>query len=226
VRRSPPPQAELRMVGRESLGGKRLVTKLCTVDAVRLVCGSSMNPAADLDTSLAFVIGRIEEEATRSGEPLSDDQRFLLNHLPDNSALPLWNGADPDGPAVLIPRDAVFERLCTLARDAHNSDARLNPASSLDWEFAVAVLKLNRHPMSWLLRWAGMKERRPWSDRWLLIVGASLVIFCFAALMLIAGSDRWTPIPMDRYRCRIHCDLDSSVFRLTTDRGGAAEARY
>ena len=151
-----------------------------------------MNPTADLATSFAFVIGRIEEEATRSGEPLSDDQRFLLNHLPNNSALPIWNGADPESPAVLIPRDAAFERLCTVARDAHNSDTRLNPASSLDWEFAVAVLKLNRHPMSWLLRWAGTKERRPRWDRWLLVVAALLVVFCFAALMLIAGNDPWT----------------------------------
>jgi hypothetical protein len=154
-----------------------------------------MNPTADLDTSLAFVIGRIEEEATRSGEPLSDDQRFLLNHLPNNSALPIWNGADPESPAILIPRDAAFERLCTVARDAHNSDARLNPASSVDWEFAVAVLKLNRHPMSWLLRWAGMKEHRPWWDRWALVVAALLVAFCFAALMLIAEND-----PSSRFR--------------------------
>jgi hypothetical protein len=151
-----------------------------------------MNPTADLDKSLAFVIGRIEEAATRSGEPLSDDQRFLLNHLPKSSTLPIWNGPDPEGLVVLIPRDAAFERLCTVARAAHNSDALLNPASTSDWEFAVAVLKLNRHPMTWLLRWAGMKERRPWWDRWLLIVAALLVILCFAALMLIAGNDPWT----------------------------------
>jgi hypothetical protein len=158
-----------------------------------LVHGSSMNPTADLDRSLAFVVGRIEEEATRSGEPPSDNQRFLLNHLPNNSALPIWNGADPESPAVPIPRDAAFERLCSVARAAQNSDGRLNPASTIDWEFAVAVLKLNRHPMSWLLRWAGMKERRPWWDRWLLVVAALLVTFCFAALMLIAGSDPWSP---------------------------------
>jgi peptidoglycan/LPS O-acetylase OafA/YrhL len=46
--------------------------------------------------------------------------------------------------------------------------------------------------MSWLLRWAGMKERRPWWDRWLLIAAAMLVVFCFAAMMLIAGNDPWT----------------------------------
>src|ERR1700694_2687300 len=98
--------------------------------------------------------GRLREEATRSGEPLSDEQRFLLNHLPNNSGLPIWNCADPEWPAVLIPGDAEFERLCAVAGAARNRDARINPASTLDWEFAVAVLKLNRHPMSWLLRWA------------------------------------------------------------------------
>lgn len=151
-----------------------------------------MKPSADLDTCLAFVIGRIEEEATRSGKPLSDDQRFLLNHLPNNSALPIWNGADPESPAVLIPRDIAFERLCVVVREAHKSDVGLNPASSLDWEFAVAVLKLNRHPMAWLLGWTGTKERRPWWDRWLLVGAALLVILCFVALMLIAGNAPWS----------------------------------
>jgi hypothetical protein len=151
-----------------------------------------MNPTADSDTSLAFVIGRIEEEAMRSGQLLSDEQRFLLNHLPNNSAFPIWNNADPEWPAVLIPRDAAFERLCAVAGAAHNSDARLNPASTLDWEFAVAVLKLNRHPMSWLWSWTSMKERRPWWDRWLLVAAALLVIIGFIALILIAGNDPWT----------------------------------
>jgi hypothetical protein len=36
--------------------------------------------------------------------------------------------------AVLIPRNAAFESLCAVAGAAHNSDARLNPASTLDWE--------------------------------------------------------------------------------------------
>ena len=128
----------------------------------------------------------------RSGQLLSDEQRFLLNHLPNNSAFPIWNSADPEWPAVLIPRDAAFERLCAVAGAAHNSDARLNPASTLDWEFAVAVLKLNRHPMSWLWRWTSMKERRPWWDRWLLVAAALLVIIGFIALILIAGNDPWT----------------------------------
>ena len=45
-----------------------------------------MNRTADLDTALGFVIARIEEEAARSGEPLGDEQRFSLNHLPTGDA--------------------------------------------------------------------------------------------------------------------------------------------
>lgn len=37
-----------------------------------------MNRKADLNVALRFVIGRIEQEAMRSGESLSDEQRFLL----------------------------------------------------------------------------------------------------------------------------------------------------
>ena len=152
-----------------------------------------MNPKADLDKSLAFVIGRIEEEATRSGEPLSDEERFLLNDLPTYSVVPMGNGSDPESLTVLVPRDTVFERLCALARDARNSDARLAPTSAIDWEFAAAVSKLNHHPMSWLLHWAGVKVRRPWWDRWLLVLAALLVIFSGAGLMLLAGNLPWTP---------------------------------
>jgi hypothetical protein len=185
-----------------------------------------MNPTADLDTSLAFVIGRIEEEAMRSGQLLSDEQRFLLNHLPNNSALPIWNSADPEWPAVLIPRDAAFERLWAVAGAAHNSDARLNPASTLDWEFAVAVLKLNRHPMSWLLRWASMKGAQT------LVGPLAPHCCCVAGHNRLHSSDpdrgkrSLDSISMDRHRCRMHCDLDSSAICLTTDRGEAVDANH
>jgi len=70
-----------------------------------------MNRTADLDTALEFVIGRIEEEATRSGEPLSDEQRFSLNHLPD-SALHQPYGDSPEIPQPqFVPRDTRYERL-------------------------------------------------------------------------------------------------------------------
>jgi hypothetical protein len=38
-----------------------------------------VNRTADLDAALAFVIGRIEEEATRSDEPLSDALRANIS---------------------------------------------------------------------------------------------------------------------------------------------------
>jgi hypothetical protein len=153
----------------------------------------------DLDTALGFVTERIEEEATRSGEPLTDAQRFLLNNLPTYSALPQGWGSDPESPLVLVPRDTAYERLCTVAKVAHDNDLRLNPPSAFDWEFAAAVSKLHHHPMSWLLHWAGVKERRPWWDRWLLIAAALLFILSFLPLMLLAGSGpltrlQWTGI--------------------------------
>jgi hypothetical protein len=152
-----------------------------------------MDPTADLDKSLAFVIGRIEAEATESGEPLSDEERSLLNDLPTDSVVPMTSGSDPESLTVPVPRDRAFERLCALARDARNGDVRMAPTSALDWEFAAAVSRLNHHPMAWLLHWAGVKVRRPWWDRWLLVVAALLVIFSSAGLMLLAGNPPSTP---------------------------------
>lgn len=45
-----------------------------------------MDRTADLESALRFVIRRIEEQATRSGEPLSEEQRMLLNYLPTSSS--------------------------------------------------------------------------------------------------------------------------------------------
>ena len=39
----------------------------------------SASETADLDAALRFVIGRIEEEANRSGKPLSDEERLVLS---------------------------------------------------------------------------------------------------------------------------------------------------
>ena len=147
---------------------------------------------ADLDTALAFVSGRIKEEATRSAEPLNDEQLFLLNHLPEHSASPPWYGADPEFPVLPTPRNTAYERLCALAKAAHQNDLRVNPPSSLDWQFAAAVSKLNRHPISILLSWAGVKVRRPWWDRWLLVVAALVFVLFAVALMLLAGDEPWT----------------------------------
>jgi hypothetical protein len=153
-----------------------------------------MNRTADLDKALEFVIGRIEDEANRSGEPLRDEERFLLDHLPTDSALPqAW---DLEFPTVLwtipfvarVPRHMAYARLCALAKTVHNNDLRVDPVSALEWEYAVAVLKLNRHPMSWLLYRAGVKAHRHWSDGWLLIAAAVTVM----SLMLLPGTKYWT----------------------------------
>src|ERR1700682_178092 len=112
---------------------------------MRYDCFSTpMDRTVDPDRALGFVIWRIEEEAKRSGEPLSDEQRFLLNHLPTYSALPQTYGADPEFPVVLVPRDTTYERLCAVAKAAYHNDLRLNPASDLDWDLAAAVSKLHR----------------------------------------------------------------------------------
>ena len=160
---------------------------------VEIPAERKVNRTADLDAALAFVIGRIEEEATRSDEPLSDGQRFLLNHLPKVSAWPQADGADPESPMLLLPRDIEYERLCGLAKAAHRNDLRLNPALALDWSFAAAVSKLNGHAMSWLLQWAGVIVRRPVWDRWLLIAAALLLISSVATAALLAGTEPWTP---------------------------------
>jgi hypothetical protein len=145
-----------------------------------------MDRNADLDHALAFVFERIEDEAARSGEPLTDEQRFLLNNLPKYSSLPMTNVTDPEYPTMLVPRDTTYERLIALARDARNNDLRVNPAADLEWKCAVAVSKLNRHPLSWLLHWAGMKEHRPWWDRPLL-VGTSLVFTLLMMALMLFG---------------------------------------
>jgi hypothetical protein len=75
-----------------------------------------MDRNANLEHALAFVIRRIEEEATRSGRPLTDEQRVLLNDLPRDSALPMTNVNDPEYPPIMVPRDVAYERLIALAR--------------------------------------------------------------------------------------------------------------
>jgi hypothetical protein len=89
----------------------------------------------------------------------------------------------------MAPRDTDYERLCALGKAAYPNDAELNPAS-LDWEFALAVPKLNRHPVSWLLQWAGVRERRPRWDRGLLIIAALLIVP--ATLIFLAVSQPWS----------------------------------
>jgi hypothetical protein len=140
-----------------------------------------MDRTADLDSALSFVIGRIAEQAKVSGEPLSDEQRLLLNYLP-SEAPANW---DPEFP-VLVPRYINLERVCALEKAAYIRDRQVNP-SSLDWEFAFAVFTLNRHPMAGLLQWAGMKLRRPrWDGLQLIATGLVPIV---AVVLLVWNAD-------------------------------------
>jgi len=173
-----------------------------------------MNRTADLNKALGFAIGRIEEEATRSGEPLSDEQRLLLHHLPKDSALPQVYFPDAEFPAVLLPRDTAYERLCALAKAAHHIDLRLNPASAIDWEFAAAVSKLNV-----LAPGLGGRERAQ------AVVGRLASPCCFVAIRILGrgsgtgrGNRTVDTIPMDGDRCWIRRYLGPSALCFTTDR--------
>jgi hypothetical protein len=149
-----------------------------------------MDRTADLSAALEFVIGRIEEQAIRSGEPLSEEHRFLLNNLPHHSDATEFTTGDPEFSLHFVPRDTIYERLCALAKAAHLNDLELNPRSH-NWEFAFNVSKLNRHPMCWLLQWAGVKQHRPWWDRWLLVIAALTFVMSTLALMLLVTDEPW-----------------------------------
>jgi hypothetical protein len=134
-----------------------------------------MKQTTDMETALSFVIGRIEEEAMLSGEPLTEDERNLLHDLPRTPSMPDINSYDRVFPVDVRLRDTTYERLCALAKAARLKDVALNP-TMLDWDFVFSVAKLNNHPMCWLLQWAGVKQRRPWWDRWLLVGAACLFL--------------------------------------------------
>jgi hypothetical protein len=152
-----------------------------------------MNQNAGLDEALSFVVKRIECEATRSGKPLTDEELLLLNNLPTAPLFPLMAFSDPEVPPPMpIPRDLSYELLIALAKEARQYDLRLDSTSDRRWKYAATVCKLNRHPMSWLLRWSGIKEHKPWWDRSLLIISAILLTSCFIALMFLGIVDTWT----------------------------------
>jgi hypothetical protein len=143
-----------------------------------------MDLAADVNAALAFVINRIEDQAMRLGQPLDEEQRWLLNNLPDQSDMPEFSTGDPEFPVHFKLRDVTYEKLCAVAKAAYRSDREMNPGSQ-EWEFALNVSKLNRHPMAWLLQWAGVKQRRPWWDRWLLVAASLLFAIITIPLMLV-----------------------------------------
>ncbi len=145
------------------------------------------NTASALDTAVAFIKRRIEKEAARSGEPLSSEERFLLNHLPSESVLPKPYAAGPKYPTVLLPRDRSYERLCKLAQTAYHNDLRLDP-SAREWQYAAAVTQVNHDPIFWLLEWSGVKERSRSCDRWLLVISGVVLVVIMLPLMLLMMS--------------------------------------
>ena len=77
---------------------------------------------------------------------INDLQPWLLNHLPQSSSVSpiVINSGDPESLPEMVARDTDYERLIAATKAAHRKDGKdrgLDPAS-LDWEFALAVLKL------------------------------------------------------------------------------------
>lgn len=140
------------------------------------------NPRTDLQVALAFVIGRVEQEAQRSGSPLEADERELLVHLPSAPGYPGWVTAEF---WQIVPRDFAYERLCKLAKAAYSHDLRAGPASVRYWDFAMAALRLEHHPMLWLLQSAGMKQRRPLRDCLFLLACAILLVISGLSLIIV-----------------------------------------
>jgi len=151
-----------------------------------------MNRTADLNAALSFVTGQVNEEAILSGEPLNAQQSLQLTNLPSSTpAIWLPGPENPDPP--LVPRDVNYERLCGLAKTAYLNDRQIHPAS-LDWEFAFAVFRLNRHPMWGLLQQAGLKYRRPPWDGILLIIASLVLVVAGVVLAFLVdlGDEPWT----------------------------------
>ncbi len=106
-----------------------------------------MDRNVELERVLVFITERIAAEGVRSGQPLTDEQRLLLNNLPKTCTLPATSFGGPEFSLEMpVPRNLNYERLIALAKEARRNDLSLNPASVLEWECAVAVSKLNRHP--------------------------------------------------------------------------------
>lgn len=157
-----------------------------------IISKNFMNPDADLEDALTFVVRRIEGEAMRSGKPLTEDEGLLLNNLPITPLFPLTPGNDPEFPPMPVPRDLAYERLIALAKEARRDDLRVDSMSDRKWRYAATVCKLHKHPMSWLLRWSGIREQKLWWDGSLLIISAILLVCCFLALILWGIVETWT----------------------------------
>jgi hypothetical protein len=135
----------------------------------------------------------MNEEAVLSGEPLDVNERLLFTNLPKSTRTDFtWLAGEFAFEYLPVPRDTNYDRLYLLAKDAHSHDRQRNPAS-LDWEFAFAVFRLNRHPMWGILQKAGVNYRKPrwngilWVIATVLFVVAGLAVVSFATL----GDSSW-----------------------------------
>jgi hypothetical protein len=127
------------------------------------------------------VARRIEEQASASGHPLSEEEHPLLKNLPSSNVNYLIWATDL-GPPKLVARNINLERLCALAKTAYLNDRKINP-ESLDWEFAFAVFRLHRHTMWGVLHSAAVTMyRRPLWDQFFVIIAA---LFPLIAVVLI-----------------------------------------
>jgi hypothetical protein len=149
-----------------------------------------MNQDTDLDDALNFVENEIQREASQSGQPLTEEEGILLNNLPTAPVFPLTSATDPAQRPV--PRDLAYERLIAVAKEARQRDNRVGSISDRKWRYAATVCKLNRHPMSWLLHWAGIREENSWWDRSLLIISATFLALCLITIILLGIIDAWT----------------------------------
>jgi hypothetical protein len=82
--------------------------------------------------------------------------------------------------------------LIALAREARQHDVRIDSMSDRRWIYAATVCKLNKHPMSWLLQWSGIREQKQWWDRSLLVISAILLAFSFVLLIFLSIIEAWT----------------------------------
>jgi hypothetical protein len=151
-----------------------------------------MHESGDLHSALHFVIGRISEEADRSGPPLDDDEKHFVLHLPARPTNPTldhtWSEQSTSSWPIPL-RDLMFERFCKLAKNAHKHDLTFYSNAAKRWNFAAAILQSHHHPMSWLLNWAGIRvtEARV-SDRFLLVLTALvLVTLLLGGILVLAG---------------------------------------
>jgi len=150
----------------------------------------------DLHRAIALVRQRIEEQAFRSGEPLGQDLAFLSDLPHSASWIPSLSAELPD----VRVRDRQYERLCALAKEAYIHQLAASPEAAPDWHIAAAILELKKHPMARLLKWAGVKQQRPWWDQWLLLVAG--VVF---AAFLVGGFAVEAATPSLEARVAIVC---------------------